>query len=98
MRAARPRGCSAAASCLLLCLAIGGCSRGPGQRAAPARESTAKATSRSLVLYNWEQYIGSDTIAGFEKETGIDVQELFFKDEEESMGAVQADPSLSTWW
>ena len=51
------------------------------------------AEGGTLVLFNWEEYIGSDTVAGFEKETGIDVQELYFTDEEESMGAVQADPS-----
>jgi spermidine/putrescine-binding protein len=91
MRTAKPVGSRVAASCLLLCLAFSGCGRGPGQRAAPAQDTAVKVANRTLVLYNWEEYIGSATVAGFEQETGIDVQELYFTDEDESMGAVQAD-------
>ncbi len=34
---------------------------------------TASAEERRLHVYNWSDYIGPDTIAGFEKETGIAV-------------------------
>jgi spermidine/putrescine transport system substrate-binding protein len=47
--------------------------------------------NKTLVLYNWEEYIGSKTLENFEKETGIHVQELFYQDEEEMLGAVQSD-------
>lgn len=47
---------------------------------------------KTLILYNWEEYIGSETIEGFEKETGIHVEEVFFENEEESIAAVQSDP------
>src|SRR5919198_2042231 len=33
----------------------------------------AKAEERQLFIYNWSDYIGSNTIADFEKETGIKV-------------------------
>jgi spermidine/putrescine-binding protein len=44
-----------------------------------------------LILYNWEEYIGSKTLKNFKKETGISVTEIFFEDEEEMLGAVQSD-------
>jgi len=47
---------------------------------------------KTLTLYNWEEYIGSNTIAAFEKETGIRVKEVFFKNEEDMLGAVISDP------
>ena len=52
----------------------------------------SEETKKSLIIYNWEEYIGSKTIAGFEKKTGISVKEVFFKDEEETLGAVQSEP------
>ena len=47
--------------------------------------------TKTLVLYNWEEYIGSKTLENFEKETGIHVQEINFQDEEEMLGAIQSD-------
>ena len=52
----------------------------------------SEGTKKTLTIYNWEEYIGSETIAGFEKETGIHVKEVFFQNEEEMLGAVQSDP------
>ena len=52
----------------------------------------SEEAKKTLTIYNWEDYIGSETIAGFEKETGIHVKEVFFKDEEETLGAVQSEP------
>ena len=50
-----------------------------------------KMETKTLVLYNWEEYIGSKTLENFEKETGIHVQEVNYEDEEEMLGAVQSD-------
>jgi spermidine/putrescine transport system substrate-binding protein len=47
-----------------------------------------------LVLFNYEEYIGSKTIKNFKRETGIEVEEVFFSDEEEAVGAIQSDPDL----
>ena len=46
---------------------------------------------RSFTLYNWEEYIGSKTLKNFKKETGIEVKEIFFQEEEEMLGAVQSN-------
>ena len=56
------------------------------------KETPAKTMgTKTLVLYNWEEYIGSKTLENFEKETGIHVQEINYKDEEEMLGAIQSD-------
>ena len=47
----------------LALLALGGC----GPRQPPGTEA------KVLHIYNWADYIGKDTIAGFERRTGIDV-------------------------
>lgn len=52
----------------------------------------SEEAKKTLIIYNWEDYIGSETIAGFEKETGIHVKEVFFQNEEETLGAVQSEP------
>ena len=57
------------------------------------KDAKEKAEGGALTLYNWEEYIGSDTLANFEKETGIHVTEINFKDEDEMLGAVQSDLS-----
>jgi spermidine/putrescine-binding protein len=52
---------------------------------------TSQATSIStLTFYNWEEYIGSETIAEFERETGIKVDLILFEDDEEIIGAMQS--------
>lgn len=67
------------------------CSNEPGKMT-EVKKTTAKNTeTRTLVLYNWEEYIGSKTLENFEKETGIHVQEINFQDEEEMLGAIQSD-------
>ncbi|WP_419836012.1 extracellular solute-binding protein [Endozoicomonas atrinae] len=40
---------------------------------APAFAKTANESQRTLNIYNWSDYIAEDTIANFEKETGIKV-------------------------
>ena len=70
---------------------IFGCSNEP-TKIAEVKEAPAKdMENRTLVLYNWEEYIGSKTLENFEKETGIHVKEINFQDEEEMLGAVQSD-------
>lgn len=67
------------------------CSDEP-DKIAEVEETTANGqTGKTLILYNWEEYIGSETLENFEKETGIHVQEIIFKDEEEMLGAVQSN-------
>ena len=39
---------------------------------APAFATTVNAAQRTLNIYNWSDYIAEDTIANFEKETGMD--------------------------
>lgn len=46
---------------------------------------------KTLTLYNWEEYIGSDTIENFYTTTGIKVIEKNYKDEEIMMGMLQSD-------
>ena len=59
------------ALCLALVLAgCGGSQPDAGQAAAPAGDAPA---SKVLNVYNWSDYIGEDTIANFEAETGIKV-------------------------
>jgi spermidine/putrescine transport system substrate-binding protein len=56
------------------------------------KETTAKnVKDRTLIVYNWEEYIGSKTLENFEKETGIHVKEIYFRDEEEMLGAIQSN-------
>jgi len=57
------------------------------------RPAPKKGDAKTLVLYNWEDYIGSHTLENFHKATGIRVKEVNFKDEEEMLGAMQADLS-----
>ncbi len=48
------------------CLVLGAC----GGKDEPTE---AKAPSKQLFIYNWSDYIAEDTVANFEKETGIKV-------------------------
>jgi putrescine transport system substrate-binding protein len=60
----------------LAALLLGACGREPAAPAAPAASATAGAPAaeeKVLNIYNWSDYIGEDTIARFEKETGIKV-------------------------
>jgi putrescine transport system substrate-binding protein len=57
-------------SALLLAMIAAGCAREEG---ADGQAGTTGDSSRELHVYNWSDYIGEDTIANFEKETGIKV-------------------------
>ena len=70
---------------------IFGCSNEPNPIPKVTPTPAKAMENKTLVLYNWEDYIGSKTLENFEKETGIHVQELFYQDEEEMLGAVQSD-------
>jgi putrescine transport system substrate-binding protein len=45
-----------------------------GLMTAPVLTTSALAEDKVVNVYNWADYIGSDTLANFEKETGIKVQ------------------------
>lgn len=49
--------------------------------------------NRVLNIYNWEEYIGSETIEDFTKQTGIEVISQNYDDEEIMFSTVQSDPS-----
>ena len=57
---------------ILACLAAG-CAREAGTDNPAGAEPVPAPASRVLNVYNWSDYIGEDTIANFEKETGIKV-------------------------
>jgi spermidine/putrescine transport system substrate-binding protein len=76
---------------LISLVLIFGCSNEP-RKMTEVKETPAKTMeTKTLVLYNWEEYIGSKTLENFEKETGIHVQEINYEDEEDVLGAVQSD-------
>ncbi|WP_459936733.1 ABC transporter substrate-binding protein [Desulfonatronum parangueonense] len=50
----------------------------------------AEAEKSRLVLYNWEEYMGSETLWKFEQATGIEVDLRTYEDEEEVLGAMQS--------
>ncbi len=54
---------------------------------------TKKVGSQSeniLVLYNWEDYIGSSTLSDFEEQTGIKVQLTTYEDDEDVISGIQS--------
>jgi putrescine transport system substrate-binding protein len=58
----------------LAALLLGACGKEPAAPAAPAATAGAPAAEEKVLnIYNWSDYIGADTIARFEKETGIKV-------------------------
>jgi putrescine transport system substrate-binding protein len=75
----RPDGHSRAATLLVAMLALVACSRHDGQlkveSASDATQSSSPGRDNAKVLnvYNWLDYIAPDTVARFEKETGIKV-------------------------
>ncbi|HEY9144424.1 MAG TPA: extracellular solute-binding protein [Arenimonas sp.] len=60
-------------SALFLCLALAACGGDPPAGDAGDAAAPAPAGDKVLNVYNWSDYIGEDTIAGFEAETGIKV-------------------------
>jgi spermidine/putrescine-binding protein len=66
------------------------CSKESDQQHKDQAQGAKKISGGALTLYNWEEYIGSKTLENFEKETGIHVNEIYFEDEEEILGAAQS--------
>jgi len=58
---------------LMIALLAAGCARDGGTDAQPGAEAAPAEASNILNVYNWSDYIAEDTIANFEKETGIKV-------------------------
>jgi putrescine transport system substrate-binding protein len=62
-----------ALSCTVAALAIAGCGKKEQQGAASDQPAAPAAEEKVLHVYNWSDYIAEDTIANFEKQTGIKV-------------------------
>ncbi|WP_295363531.1 extracellular solute-binding protein [Arenimonas sp.] len=60
-------------SALCLALALAGCGGDKPATEAGAAAPAAQGAPKVLNVYNWSDYIGEDTIAGFQAETGIKV-------------------------
>ena len=66
-------------TCILAGLMLAGCGKEPAAPAAPAATAAAATApvaneeEKVLNIYNWSDYIAEDTIANFEKETGIKI-------------------------
>ena len=60
-------------SALLVALLAAGCGREQPADGAGEQAAAPEAAPKVLNVYNWSDYIGEDTIANFEKETGIKV-------------------------
>ena len=73
--------------CLILIVFFLSCIIGLHPVSAKQAKSSGES-QRTLTIYNWEDYIGKDTIKNFQKETGIQVKEVYFEDEEEILGAL----------
>jgi len=69
------------------------CGRDSSTDTAKPDAQGSRETAGTLVLFNWQDYIGSKTLAGFEKSTGIHVTEVTFSVEEEMLGEVQTNLS-----
>jgi putrescine transport system substrate-binding protein len=74
---------------LALTLALGAC----GPRAPTDRAPPASAAERVVNVYNWADYIGPDTVSGFEAATGIKVVYDTFDSEETLDGKLLAGDS-----
>lgn len=71
----------------LVCLVILSCGKEK-----PVETVESNPAENKLVIYNWEEYLGSDTVEEFTRQTGIEVIEIYYEEEEEMVGAVQANP------
>jgi putrescine transport system substrate-binding protein len=67
-----PAGWARLAVAMIFIALLGGCARS-GSSAAAARSRTPAAEEPVLHVYNWSEYIGKDTVAQFERATGIKV-------------------------
>ncbi len=71
------RWCRSGALWMVGMLCLSACGGGkPG--AAPASAATAPAAARELNLYIWSDYLAPETLANFEKQTGIKVRVAYF--------------------
>lgn len=53
---------------------LAACARAPGDDAAPGKDAAQATTGDGIVyVYNWSDYIARDTLANFERDTGIRV-------------------------
>ncbi|SUH16650.1 putrescine ABC transporter periplasmic-binding protein [Salmonella enterica subsp. enterica] len=59
---------------------------------------TLAAEQKTLHIYNWSDYIAPDTVANFEKETGINVIYDVFDSNEVLEGKLMAGSTGSIWW
>lgn len=66
---------------------------GAGAQAAPAGPPDLGEMEKELKIYNWSDYIAEDTVANFEKETGIKVTYDTFESNEELVAKLQAGGS-----
>ncbi|MEI6221582.1 MAG: spermidine/putrescine ABC transporter substrate-binding protein [bacterium] len=57
------------------------------------QDSINSSEEKILRIYDWENYFSPETLANFEKETGITVDLTTFVNEDEVLAAVQSDPS-----
>ena len=69
-----------------------------GLIAAALGMSVAQAADRVVKVYNWSDYIAPDTIADFEKETGIKVVYDVFDSNETLDGKLAPARAATTWW
>ncbi len=60
---------------------------------APAAGDAAGPLERELAIYNWSDYIGETTIAGFERETGVRVVYDTYESNEDLIAKLQAGAS-----
>lgn len=59
---------------------------------------TLAAEQKTLHIYNWSDYIAPDTVANFEKETGIKVVYDVFDSNEVLEGKLMVRAPALTWW
>jgi len=80
-------------SVILLVFAAAGCEdagdNGDMSRGKAGIAGSAAASSR-LVFYNWEEYLGKNTLAQFQEQTGIEVELHTYQDDEEMLAALQS--------
>ena len=95
-------GATAALTQLLVACGQAGASPSLAPTATPAATTTAVATAtpaptpvptpeKELFVYNWDAYIGEDTVAKFQDKYGIKVTYDIFPDEATQIGKVQSD-------
>lgn len=80
---------------VLLSLVFFGCSSESKKehgRKVPEKGGETATAEKTLVLFNYDEYIGSATLEDFRKRTGIDVELVTYDTEEDMVAAVQSNP------